>query len=1288
MIHHPKSEKYGSLLNDCQHLIDELLLASFDRNKNEKDEWGFEEEEEDFVYNSIRKNNRLDRLRMESMMLSPISEHSDTFSNEDVLASPPPTLSTPYHDLQDPKEQLFLDHPQDESVYDMDTFNASHLNSDENTGDTLFFYPITSLEQRPQEILDDFSTLQSMIHPVEKTVDKNVLVNIKQLVDEIPAEPLTIETSEERPQETTDEKALDERKPSNEITASLEIPTESLRIETSEERPQETFDEKVLDERKLSNEISAESYKIEISEKRPQETTDEKALDERKPANEITALSEIPAESLKIKTSEERPQETTDEKVLDERKPSNEITTPLEIQTDSLKIETSEERPQETTDEKVLDERKPSNEITASLEIPTESLKIETSEERPQETTDEKVLDERKPSNEITASLEIPTESLKIETSEERPQETTDEKVLDERKPSNEITASLEIQTDSLKIETSEERPQETTDEKVLDERKPSNEITASLEIPTESLKIETSEERPQETTDEKVLDERKPSNEITTPLEIQTDSLKIETSEERPQETTDEKVLDERKPSNEITTPLEIQTDSLKIETSEERPQETTDEKVLDERKPSNEITASLEIPTESLKIETSEERPQETTDEKVLDERKPSNEITASLEIPTESLKIETSEERPQETTDEKVLDERKPSNEITASLEIPTESLKIETSEERPQETTDEKVLDERKPSNEITASLEIPTESLRIETIDTQVLCEEITLNKIPTELLKVQLFVDSLNESHVNDFLKQSSVEPNEVSSQYVTFKNMVEPERMTSVHIPPESSKIESFENTIFEEERAERDPTLVSEQSFVEGTCDKNAKYQEPINDFITSFDLSQNAMSTGNAIDDLANLYTSNNSIYPEQSILLSNPLVDKVQKNSLMMDHFDVDAHPSSVNSLISESSGVYSADMDGYRLPAKNRFQLTDDAHYFEDKDDITLVNMEEADKVTEPKIEAPNVNKRQFVEDWAAIHTTLQPDLTQTESRTDDEQKISLAKNAFSLYSLPLFTLATSTVPCVPNILSTNPNEEERHPEDLPLNQFSYSCDSLDKLPSSSVFEINDPTSLLSELTAADDLRDDVDNIEDEQSLRNSLDRPRRTLPRSSTPLSTHDSQKVVSNLPKIYKSRDRVSFSQSDIDIETCLVKPFDSSTSYSDYVCVIPSIEEEPIVMQGQEVMEALPAFQPLKVDVTPEYVRSPLIGKRDFMFDSSCSLKSSPAESYLHEEDIGLPEFVANIQECLGRLSEITELINRPSPAINSEHDKDGGNVVIGNKIVRCLPFFQRRR
>lgn len=420
---------------------------------------------------------------------------------------------------------------------------------------------------------------------------------------------------------------------------------------------------------------------------------------------------------------------------------------------------------------------------------------------------------------------------------------------------------------------------------------------------------------------------------------------------------------------------------------------------------------------------------------------------------------------------------------------------------------------------------------------------------------------------------------------------------------------------------------------------------------------------------------------------------------------------MDHqSDTDAQPSSVNSLISESSGVYSADTDGYRLPAYHQnFNDLEDRDV--DKDDNTLVDMEHENDET--KIESPNVDKRQFVEDWAAFHTTMHPDRPpQNEpinTNGNGKDPFTSTSVAFSLYSLPIFTLATSTGPLMPSMLSSHtspPQEEESDDHSLPqqqqqskaFTQFSYSCDSLDKIPS--MVEVNDPMSLLSELTAADDLHvddtttDDDDDDGDQRFLKDSLDQPQSTLPRSSTPLHTQsNSQNVDStNLPKIYRPREDQLIKCSQSDIETCLVKPVDSSTSYSDYVCVKSSIEEDPIpIMQSQEtlLMEVSPAYQLLKVDVTsPEYAvnnNSPLVGKRcdAFKFDGSYnSHKSSPVESYLHEEDIGLPGFMVNVDDCLGRLSEITDLVNRPTPSTTTISDRDDGDddgqFVNGHKIV----------
>ena len=126
LIHYPKSTKCDSLLNNCQQYLNEILLATLTRTNNngddddDEDGWDYDDEEDfDFRFTGGTKmNNRLDRLRMESMMLSPISEHSDTFSNEDVyIASPPPILpsSSNQDDIYDATEGD--DHLQDETIY-------------------------------------------------------------------------------------------------------------------------------------------------------------------------------------------------------------------------------------------------------------------------------------------------------------------------------------------------------------------------------------------------------------------------------------------------------------------------------------------------------------------------------------------------------------------------------------------------------------------------------------------------------------------------------------------------------------------------------------------------------------------------------------------------------------------------------------------------------------------------------------------------------------------------------------------------------------------------------------------------------------------------------------------------------------------------------------------------------------------------------------------------------------------------------------------------------------------
>ena len=145
LIHYPKSTKCDSLLNNCQQYLNEILLTTLTRTNNngdDEDGWDYGDEEDfDFRFTGGTKmNNRLDHLRMESMMLSPISEHTDTFSNDDVLiASPPPILpsSSNRDDIYDATEGD--DHLQDETIYDVDGF---HLPP--NTGTLASAPPILS----------------------------------------------------------------------------------------------------------------------------------------------------------------------------------------------------------------------------------------------------------------------------------------------------------------------------------------------------------------------------------------------------------------------------------------------------------------------------------------------------------------------------------------------------------------------------------------------------------------------------------------------------------------------------------------------------------------------------------------------------------------------------------------------------------------------------------------------------------------------------------------------------------------------------------------------------------------------------------------------------------------------------------------------------------------------------------------------------------------------------------------------------------------------------------------
>uniref|UniRef100_A0A7M5XE85 Uncharacterized protein n=2 Tax=Clytia hemisphaerica TaxID=252671 RepID=A0A7M5XE85_9CNID len=358
--------------------------------------------------------------------------------------------------------------------------------------------------------------------------------------------------------------------------------------------------------------------------------------------------------------------------------------------------------------------------------------------------------------------------------------------------------------------------------------------------------------------------------------------------------------------------------------------------------------------------------------------------------------------------------------------------------------------------------------------------------------------------------------------------------------------------------------------------------------------------------------------------------------------------------IDPHSSSVNSLVSESSGVYSADTDGLRLPLTYKMIPHHQQHQqqpLEETDDVTLVNME-----NEPN-HSPNVDRRQFVEDWAAFHTVISTeDIKDPEKTNQQGDQIS----QYSIIHLPMFTLSTTTALATPHLITTNSASPTHHTTDnlrtpLPtpvqnLNNFSYSYDdSLDQISPSKATLLNDQPSLLSELMAADD-EIAKDSHTTDHNLEDSGQHPKTTLPRSSTPLFP---QKGDSKLPKIYNNKVNPTAQASTegsssvhSDIETCLVKPPDSSTSYSDYVCVKPSLPS-------------------LTINITPD-LGSPLVGKNDSVFDS-LSQKSSPTDSHLNDEDMGLTEFNNQIRECLNRLLEITELSKKTNEPKNSNEIKE---------------------
>jgi len=341
---------------------------------------------------------------------------------------------------------------------------------------------------------------------------------------------------------------------------------------------------------------------------------------------------------------------------------------------------------------------------------------------------------------------------------------------------------------------------------------------------------------------------------------------------------------------------------------------------------------------------------------------------------------------------------------------------------------------------------------------------------------------------------------------------------------------------------------------------------------------------------------------------------------------------------------------------------------------------EEQDDVTLVNFQ--CESTTPS----NVIRHQSFEDGEPQHVTL----------SEENQKVAGANESYSIYSLPIFTLPSLTAPLVPLVTATSncgndiklENKVEKvEPVSLSqyypnVSQLSCSDDFLSKLSAHEV-ALDDQPNLLSELTAAEfQITRDIEFAEtaeklkltlghdtQEEDLERSSQFPNQNLPRSSTPLLAN---RTDSKLHKVFKPPTTPTLTTSPVgeivgsatslDIETCLLKPLDSS-SYSDYVCVKPSLESvnEPILTHTETSSEvfSLPTTRAIDapsliVNVSPGYMKSPLLGLND---STTISQSTSPSDSDITERDTGLNEFISKSKQCLDCMLDITELINKTS-------------------------------
>ena len=158
------------------------------------------------------------------------------------------------------------------------------------------------------------------------------------------------------------------------------------------------------------------------------------------------------------------------------------------------------------------------------------------------------------------------------------------------------------------------------------------------------------------------------------------------------------------------------------------------------------------------------------------------------------------------------------------------------------------------------------------------------------------------------------------------------------------------------------------------------------------------------------------------------------------------------------------------------------------------------------------------------------------------------------------------------------------------------------------------------------------------------------------------LPRSSTPLVVNQLQdfqdsKTFFNCPNekgqhLESLKDNIA--RPSTEIESVIINP-DSSTSYSDYVLVQPTVESHD--------MQTLMPVNPNRLSDTEEIYLSPLHGKNK---KNDVSASSSAGGSYQREIDVGMDSFIDKIQNCMSSMMEITSMVNHEQKAFQEEEEK----------------------